>query len=165
MTSIVGADRPLFRKTNAYIAAIFTHTRSPQTAFKEYVEEGDIVCLRRYNRAAHRGIGLQEMQHFLWLRLTGLDDTEMDMLSSSWDAVDEGDAAYGKRRFCIPLKRLAQVIPTVNPVLARDPTAIHQPCCPVDEEPSSLTRGLYYSLNTPLPVQGLVFDKLTMRYV
>ena len=111
------------------------------------VKEGDIVAVR----PPSRGVGLKEMEGFIWLRVDGLD----------WHAdagwlTERGSA--GKRRYRIPLAilsaRAAGLAVAFDAASVRNPAAAYQPFLPVD------ARGLFQTpLVAVLPRAGLIFDK------
>lgn len=117
---------------------------------------GDIIALRRPGV----GIGRLEGQTLLWLRLTGLEDSEMRKLKSQ--LVVAGVAQrFDKRRYCIPLHRIAQRIPSFDVARALNLSEWYQPFLMADEDPP-------YQFLTTTPafrVEGLVFDKVRGEYL
>ena len=127
--------------------ALFVVSKSPNGS-NERCQEGDIVAMRR----AGVGIGKKERSLFLWVRVIGLDLNDMGALS---DGID----GYDKRRYNIPLERLAQVCP-MDLRRVRDAADEYQPCLGFDDE-----TGEYLYNQAPLEVRGLVFDKEVGRYL
>jgi len=143
-------------------AAVLVKGYLPHSFESERATEGDIVAMRNL----HHGIGFAEMANYLWLRLEGLDRTDMDFLSTvgveppdAMDRLEEIDHSTilftDKKRFSIPLARLKLVAPWIDLDRVRDPDDIYQPFIQVDEETGSYIRGT----REPLSVHGLVFDK------
>lgn len=102
-------------------------------------------------------IGSKELTRFIWLPVYGLDYYEMRHLQ---DTVDD-PVLYEKRRYQVPFGRLKQVYPAFDIASARDANLIYQPFLLVDGDTYHFrARGV-----SPLPVQGLILDRLTMRYL
>lgn len=144
------------------------------------VEEGDIVACR----APLGMIGTAEAHQFLWLLVEGLDASGLHRLDQPWYSAYTGpqpafDAnLVGKRRFCIPFRKLQQVHPGFDPGRARNPADLYQPFLPVETDTG------YYRLGSEhqpqhglrhlpqgavharaLAVHGLVFDRQHMAYL
>ena len=68
---------------------------------------------------------------------------------------------YDKRRYAIPLARLAQIVPTISLARLRDVTDAYQPFCEIDQE----ARYQFLDAAPPLLAQGLVYDKTTGAYL
>jgi len=130
----------------------------------ERSEEGDIIAVR----IPHTHIGRLEGNRRLWLLMDGLEENDFDRLTSPWfeplndnfNIVDE--TVYQKRRFCIPLDRLATIAPALNTVRARNNLELYQPFQLVDTDfpfwwlcPSC----------APISVYGLVYDKARSRFL
>ncbi len=148
-----------YRDYVVWEAALSVETLAPTAAGHERIQEGDILAIRQESDGIG-GVGQKEMLGFVWLRLEGLESTFMAELETGMiDALDEA-VRWDKRRFCIPLARLAQVFPAFDVVQARDRTRCYQPFLSVDEE-----SGLYTSKVQVLSVFGLVFDKQRMKYL
>jgi hypothetical protein len=116
-------------------------------------QEGDIVEAR----PPSPGIGFMEMSRFLWLRVEGLEDA---LVAKFCAGVVDGAERFDKRRYQIPLARLAAVVPGFDPALARDPSLVYQPFLVVDEE-----SGHYLTAGAPLAAQGLIYDTVTGEYL
>lgn len=123
----------------------------------ERMQEGDIICVRKPNI----GTGLGVPKLFLKLLVEGL---ELDEFNRLVEPIGSGRDANGeillpffdKRRFCIPLRKL-----DIDLDRARDPNDTYQPECQVDtDEPF-----YFLSFKVPLYAYGLIFDKLTGRYL
>lgn len=118
------------------------------------VQCGDIVVVRPPGPA----IGLKERATFLWLQIEGLDDSEMASLMTP---LMENGVIVEKRRYSIPFWRLQEVWPAFDRVRAMNPVDIYQPFQIYDQEyGEKLVDNV-----APLVVQGLVFDKATMRFL
>lgn len=115
---------------------------------------GDIIACR----VPGSGIGTAEAHSYLWLRVEGLEENVCARLT---DRVEEGGAAFDKRRYCIPLERLQAVVPTFDIARALDPLDLYQPFLVVDED------GPYtfLTMTPPLAAEGLIFDKVTGAYL
>jgi|SRR3990167_179690 len=111
---------------------------------------GDIIAIRRPAQA----VGRLEQSGYLWLRIEGLEENEMARLT---DPIEGHD----KRRYCIPLDRLAQVVPSFNVARARDLADKYQPFLGVDEDPPFR----FICSERPFNVHGLVWDKQTGGYI
>ena len=132
-------------------AAIAVEDCAPHTnGTKERKLAGDIIALRRPGTA----IGRLERSPYLWLRLGGMDENDMARLTDGLDGFD-------KRRYCIPLARLAAVVPGFSVARALDAADAYQPFLPSDAEPPYA----FLASATVLDVHGLVFDKETRRYL
>lgn len=118
------------------------------------VQSGDIVAVR----LPLPYIGKKEFAAFLWVPVTGLDDGDMERLA---DYLLENGVPQEKRRYCIPFDRLQEVMPSFDPIQASNRTQSYQPFQLYDHETGDKLAGNI----SPLGVQGLVFDKATMRYL
>jgi hypothetical protein len=132
--------------------AVLTQSHAPLASGHERAVEGDIIAAR----PPLAGIGMLEMHRHLWLRLDGIEEGEVSLTES----VRDGQTAYEKRRYQIPLARLAQLVPGFDPDKARNTTEVYQPFCVTDED-----SGLFATAEVPLDVRGLVFDTLTGEYL
>lgn len=134
---------------------------------KERKLSGDIIVCR----VPSQGIGREEAQRFLWLRLDGLEEGQFARLT---DAVSDPSGpslsdlpdgtpivVFDKRRYCIPLDRLAQASPGFDVAQALDSTARYQPFLNVDEE----SPYLFLVDARPMDAHGLVFDKTTGAFL
>lgn len=120
-----------------------------ESAGHERLQEGDIVECRPPSDA----VGRLEMSRFLWLRLSGLEGGQYAALST-------GVEGFEKRRYRIPLERLAAVWPGFDVARARDPVEVYQPCLGLDED-----TGRYVWAAAPLEAAGLVQDVVTGEYL
>lgn len=110
--------------------------------------EGDIITAR----SPTAGIGRLEMHGHLWLHLEGCEENDR------W--LTEPCVGYQKRRYQIPLPRLAELFPWFDLARARDIAEVYQPFLLVDED-----TGLYVIRGRPLDLHGIVFDTETRRYL
>ena len=138
-----------------YLCLIHTHTRSPQSDFEYYAEEGDIVATRPWNPP--RFVGRKERHQFLWMLIWGLP---YEQISDLHDAYYENDIPYDKRQYCIPLERLAEVDPAFDIARARDVNDFYQPYFTLDEVSGEVIATREAFLTT-----GLVYDKATLRFL
>ena len=123
---------------------------APLSSGHERALVGDIVAVRKPSD----GIGRKEANIFMWLRVEGLEENEMFMLTNEVDG-------YDKRRYCIPLEKIKELKSDFNEQLALDSNTIYQPFLTIDEE-----NGFYFIIeNTPLQVSGLVYDKVIGDYL
>lgn len=118
--------------------------------------EGDIVVIRR----PHTHIGKLEGLRRIWLLVEGFSIREFEVLTQR---LQENGVKYDKRRFCIPFARLKRMAPFFDIDKARDNTILYQPFMCIDED------GPYWYLHgscrKPLEAHGLIFDRLTQRYL
>ena len=82
-------------------------------------------------------------------------DRLKDQLTTETD--DVKGVIFDKRRYCIPFKRLPAFVDLAR---VRDPGDLYQPFVGVSTD----TTEFLWTL-APLRVEGLVFDKETMRYL
>jgi hypothetical protein len=131
----------------------------------EHVQEGDIMAAR----APDIGIGLKEAKRYLWLLIDGLELFEFGALSAAvYEPFDPTGAydphsAYTKfdrARYCVPLERLQTVFPSLDLNRARDEADAYQPFYTIDTD-----NNLWLTDLTPLPIEGLVFDKVNGVYI
>lgn len=129
----------------------------------ERLQQGDIVAVRKPGL----GIGIRELQNFLWLRVEGLEENEFAVLTDT--VVTSAGVEYDKRRYCIPLERITEVDPDFDISLANQdhtvkfPFNIYQPFLLVDYD-----EGYYFVLedgHLPFQASGLIFDKETQEYL
>jgi hypothetical protein len=141
------------------------------------LEQGDIVAIRPVTGY----VGMRELHSVVWLLIEGRDNQEMSELAAKWYAEydKDGNPASGavllaQRRYCIPLERLKDVVPTFDMNKSSDPNVLYQPFLPVDPDNairigagrySRSEKLLLETVPTALPVQGLVFDKSTGSYL
>lgn len=118
------------------------------------VQSGDIVEVRQPTSF----VGLKETNNFLWLKLFGLDDTEMEDLK---EVIEDQNDIFEKRRYSIPLERLVEFFPTFSVSRANDKADFYQPFSVYDHD----TLEKLMDNGAPLSVEGLVYDKLHMRYL
>ena len=136
--------------------AIALEDCAPLASGHERKLEGDMITYRR----PAGGIGTKEAHRYLWLRIEGLSDAEMHRLADPVQ-VSEDAPIYDKRRYAIPLARLAQIVPTISLARLRDVTDAYQPFCEIDQE----ARYQFLDAAPPLLAQGLVYDKTTGAYL
>ena len=115
---------------------------------KERKLAGDIVAIRRPAQA----IGTKEAKTYLWLRVQGLEENDMARLTDSIEGFD-------KRRYCIPLERLKEIVPTFDIAKAMDPNVIYQPFLILDEEDFK-----FLGSEQPFEIEDILFDKQTGKY-
>lgn len=103
----------------------------------------------------------------LWILIEGPDDTMWRLKDPlSLPRRDDGDfqrddIAYDKRRYCIPLSRLEAFGFSFDEARARDQADDYQPFMGgVDED-----TGLWFTPRRPLRFEGLIFDKITGKYL
>ena len=138
-----------------YEMAISVCSYVPLSSGHERCQEGDIVVLRPLTGC----IGLKERSAFLWICVSGISDVLAEEIHSS--IIDPVTSqVYDKRRYCIPFARLKAVLPQLNLQRVRDHQDSYQPCVTVDED-----TGEFLGAASPVPVQGLIFDRQTMRYL
>jgi hypothetical protein len=128
--------------------------RGFDAATESRVQSGDIIEVRQPTPF----VGLKETSNFLWLKLFGLDDTEMEDLK---EVIEDQNEIFEKRRYSIPLERLVGFYPTFSVSRANDVGDFYQPFSVYDYD----TLEKLIDSGTPLPVEGLVYDKLHMRYL
>lgn len=136
------------RRFPVYEVAVLTQSHAPLASGHERAVEGDIIAVR----PPLRGIGMLEMHRHLWLRVDGFEEGELSLTANV--------PGFEKRRYQIPLARLAEAVPGFDPAQARNPTAVYQPFCVTDED-----TGVFATAVTPLDAHGLVFDTLTGEYL
>ena len=121
----------------------------------ERMKEGDIITFRI---PAGR-CGPASMARGLWLWIQGPDTSVLDRFKDriTTETEDVDGEFFDKRRFCIPFKRLPAFVDLAR---VRDPSDIYQPFAVVAE-----ATGEFLMNPRPLRVEGLVFDKETMRYL
>ena len=136
--------------------AIALEDCAPLASGRERKLEGDLIAIRR----PANGIGTQEASCYLWLRIEGLSDAEMHRLADPVQ-VSEDAPIYDKRRYAIPLARLAQIVPTISLARLRDVTDAYQPFCEIDQE----ARYQFLDAAPPLLALGLVWDKEKGEYL
>ena len=115
---------------------------------KERKLAGDIVAIRRPAQA----IGIKEAKTYLWLRVQGLEENNMARLTDSIEGFD-------KRRYCIPLERLKEIVPTFDITKALDPNVTYQPFLILDEEDYR-----FLGSEQPFEIEDILFDKQTGKY-
>ncbi len=120
----------------------------------ERTQEGDIVNVR----SPHEGTGGKVRSSILFVLLEGLDSTDMRRLKHSLQETEDG-TRFEKRRYCIPFDRLPAFIDQDR---ARDPDDIYQPFQLIDEDVNFFIET---AALRPLRVEGLVFDKLTGKFL
>jgi len=131
----------------------------------EHIQEGDVVAVR----PAQVGIGMKEAGLWLWLLIDGLEESQYTPLTDPvYEPFDptgiykprSAYPVFDKRRFCIPLARIKQLIPTFDLDRARDPNDPYQPFYAMDED-----NNLWLTDQTPWQAEGLIFDKETGAYI
>jgi len=124
-------------------------------------QEGDVVAVRRATNWIAGEMGSKERHRFIWLRGYGLEEADIWALT---EPIIEGEAStvvYEKRRYAIPLERLAVRLPEFNVDRARDGSDLYQPfILPADDSPHRAV-----TIARPLQLRGLVFDKHLGRYL
>jgi len=133
--------------------ALFIGNRSD--ASRERLREGDILCSK--NPVYFDGGLTRGSRQFLWLLLSGLPRTQMDMLKMSNSPVPEETLRYEKKRFSIPFSRLPALVDLAR---VRDPKDEYQPFMPIDFD-----TGRHLIKTPPLDVHGLVYDKVQMKFL
>ena len=150
-----------YRAYPVFEVALAVASKSSLASGHERVQEGDIVATRR----EYTGVGLKEAAEFLWLRLTGLDESVVARLTDP-SGIEEEEGLYvtfyDKRRYCIPLDRLAEVAPHLDLDSVRDTSQEYQPGLPLDEDDYTYIPG---AEQQPLEATGLIYDKDMMRFL
>ena len=139
------------RQYPVFEAALSCEDCAPHTnGIHERKLAGDIIGIRR----PALGIGSAERSRYIWLRLEGLEENEMWLLT---ELIPEFD----KRRFAIPFTRLRQAYPDFDISRAMNRDEIYQPFLNVDHNPP------YYFLNEvpAFDVHGLVWDKVRGQFL
>lgn len=142
--------------------ALSLEDAAPLASGSERTLVGDIVACRIPNI----GIGLAEAHRYLWMRIDGFEQLDMDRLKMTLteprddERIIDGATRFDKRRFCIPLKRLKQRI-DFDVSKALDPTVIYQPFQPIDED-----TFMFLDMRKPvLDAHGLIYDKAFQRFM
>ena len=123
----------------------------PDNGTHERAKIGDIIAIRLHN--LHH-CGNAEKGMFLWIPVDGLEDDEMSVFADSVEG-------FEKRRYCVPLDRLKELVPTLEMAKVLDPSIKYQPFTLPDEEDFNR----YLAPTAPLPIQGSVFDKAIGTYL
>lgn len=129
---------------------------APLSSNHERVLVGDVVGIGKPSY----GIGLKEIDNFLWLRVEGLEEAEFPKLTSS---ISTSAGTYDKRRYCIPLAKLLELDPTFDVDLAIQAGSKYQPFLFVDDEGDYsfiMENGVQ-----PFEVSGLIYDKAIGDYL
>ncbi len=152
-----------WRKWPVVEVAVLTVNR-PDIPASERACVGDIIAVRN----PHYVIGTKETKDYIWLRIEGLEETDLWKLDGpafddktlylGW--FEEKRKRYEKRRYCIPLRTLKEYFPDFDIDRAKNPNDIYQPFMILDED--NLT---YLAPRKPFRVEGLVFDKVTGNYL
>ena len=130
---------------------------APLDSGHERVIVGDIVAVRN----PYIGVGREEVENFLWMRIEGLEESEFDRLTDS--ITTSAGEQYDKRRYGIPLEKIYEIDPDFDIDLALEDDRIYQPFLLVDYD-----EGYYFILEDgqlPFQVSGLIFDKETQEYI
>ena len=134
------------------------------------VQEGDIVAARIVTEGpGYAGIGLKEAKTFLWVRLEGVEEDNIQYLIDAvseehpgrFEELEPSATKLDKRRYCIPLSRLQSYFPELDINKACDPNDPYQPFLTIDPEDD---KYLTLAPREPLNVEGLIFDKVTRTY-
>lgn len=128
--------------------ALSLQDMAPLASGHERKQVGDIIDVRKVSSV----VGLQEMHKYLWLRVSGLEESDFSL--------NVGIEGFDKRRYCIPLERLQTIAPDFNIEDALDTSTIYQPFILTDKE-----TGLFMANGPVFDVHGLVFDKVTGEYL
>lgn len=141
------------------IALSCEHGGTHSGGLKERKAVGDIIAIRKPGSA----IGSAEMSRYLWLRIEGLEENQMYRLTDPVysNPADDSSAVFDKRRYCIPLDRLKAITPSLDIARATNLNDKYQPFLGVDEEPPFR----FISDVRPVNVHGLIFDKVTGRFI
>ena len=141
--------------------ALAVSDQAPTPQGHERRMAGDIIAIRR----PHHGIGKKETSEYLWLRIQGPDLSFLATLLQPM--TDDVDALTGevweKRRYAIPLERLAQIVSRVDLDEVKNPSSFYQPFIGYDE--NNQLRVIPGTESPAIPVEGLIFDKLTGKYL
>lgn len=109
-------------------------------------EAGDIIECRPDMRC----IGQQERHKYIWLVMSDVDNELR---------IKQGEKLLYKRRYQIPFARLNDVAP-LDIARAMDPEDEYQPYIDYDD-----INGEVITHNQPIPIVGLVWDKIETRYL
>jgi hypothetical protein len=113
----------------------------------------------------------------IWIHVYGWDRAWFEKLNTPFwstalpdisDPIYSGDAVpYDKRRYCVPFERLKRVIPGFSVEMAIDFTQTYQPWAVVDmgNADNPYDAGRFLAQGAPIYIDGLVYDKLTRRYI
>jgi len=110
---------------------------------------GDVAAIRK----PANGIGLKEAKILLWMRIEGLEESDMYKLVGNIEG-------YDKRRYCIPLEKIKQIRPDFNEDMALNTDIIYQPFLMIDEDDYCFILD-----DTPLQISGLIYDKVIGDYL
>jgi len=146
-----------YRAYRIWEVALAVQGFSPLATGMERAQEGDIIRVRY----EIQGIGFKEMSEFLWVRVQGKDDADMEILWRMYTvAIDElSFDRFEKRQYSISFDRLKVAYPALDLVRVRDIADIYQPFLSVEEDTG---RYIETSKVPPLDINGLVFDKKRM---
>ena len=123
----------------------------------ERVIVGDIIAVREPDT----GVGKEEVENFLWMRIEGLEESEFFNLTDS--IVTSAGVEYDKRRYGIPLEKIYEIDPDFDVDLALEDGRIYQPFLLVDyDEDYSF---ILEDGQLPFQTSGLIFDKETQEYI
>ena len=78
------------------------------------------------------------------------------------DPLNAGASRFEKRRFAIPLQRLKERVATFDLARARDKTEIYQPFVGTNTDTRQVIETTW---DAPMPMSGLILDKVLGRYV
>jgi hypothetical protein len=151
------------RRTQVYEVVVATEDGAPLASGHERKQAGDIIGLRPVTAPQAGLVGSKERHRYLWLLMELTDEQAAALTQPVGGEVDEVTEVrapqWEKRRYRIPLDRLAQILPGFSPARARNLADLYQPCCGLDEDApyAMLTRA------RPLRPEGLVVDVVTGR--
>ena len=123
------------------------------TLDNERLKLGDIIVAR----PPKNYIGFGQMYRSIWIPVEGLEEGEMNQLESR---IVEDGVNFDKRRYCVPLLRLKEIVPSFKVNRALDSTDLYQPFLTLDEE-----TGIIFRVDPPLEAQGLIWDKARGVYL
>lgn len=130
---------------------------TPLESGHERLLVGDIVAVRKPDV----GVGRKEVEEYLWLRVEGLEEGELQILVES--ITTSAGEQFDKRRYGIPLEKIKEIDPDFDVDLALEDDRIYQPFLVVDYD-----EGYYFILEDgqqPFQTSGLIFDKETQEYI
>lgn len=124
------------------------------------IEQGDILCVRK--PVGH--CGMAERGRMIWIRVTTeLDSTVLDQLGEPFI---ESDVLYQKRRYSVPLNRIAEKFPSFDINRALDEGDHYQPFVGTPDTPYGVKGNFQWAETIPpFDIEGFVFDKATMRFL
>jgi len=138
--------------------AISLVSYAPLASGSERILTGDIAAVRHPDI----GVGRKEVEEYMWLRVEGLEEGEFYGLTELIED-STSEIIYDKRRYCIPLEKILEVVPNFDIDLALDDDRIYQPFLLVDYDEDYTF--VLEDCCLPLQISGLIYDKLIGDYL